>query len=432
MQYKRKYLLKVAKKVLNNQKITPSELSTLQSFEYKQQDSKFIETLKKCAFPLAIFTGFLFVTFAVYFDSMVAQMPAWTNMSPELLSGVDYIWDIIGEPIGKENIVYHLPNVVMYTFGFFGVKKIIESVEKRTWLQSVLAAQETINKKISTGTVDLDMKEHHSILFVGKGDFVGEQFVLDHPHNETVTVSERKPSYTDTWICYDLCTLYDDLKIVLSLADAKYAGEYLFFPVQDNQLFLPSATAFDLSPHKLDILIQNIRLIEKEEGWVENSIIIVGDAHHHSLVQTVNNKKVLPESEEVISLSSVAKKHSNTILIDPSQLVIRKIIEIAAGRTIAFRATKEGVAEYRDRFYAKLTEAGYKSRDKDAVLTVGYDIFEDLTEQQALARNKDYLPVILSKQVKDAVIRNGYSNDEFIYVPELVLQELKKVTADTV
>ena len=58
-------------------------------------------------------------------------------------------------------------------------------------------------------------------------------------------------------------------------------------------------------------------------------------------------------------------------------------------------------------------------------------MFEDLTEQQTLSRKvNDYYPVVLSKQVKDALIRNGYGKDEFIFVPDLVLSELSHKTSE--
>lgn len=429
MNVNKKNILHITQKYRSHKPLTPNEIATLLEFNPVEKEKKLYSMLKEGAFPLALLCGFLFVLFSDFFDQkIVSSLPSWTNMSPELLAGVDYLWDFLGEPIGKENILYHLPNVILYTFGFFGIKKIIESVERKTWLESVLSTQELLKKDIEGGVLQLAMKKNHSLLFVGKGDFVAEQFVIDHPEDEVVTISENKPAYTSIWNCYDLCTLYDDLKRVLYLSDASSAGEYLFFPVQDNHLFLPNEHAYDLAPHKLDILIQNIRTIEKQEGWQKNRIIIVGDSSHQSYVQTVDSKQTIKGTQETISLESIAKQHDATILVDPTVLVLKKILKMAKGRNIVFRATKEGITEYKDRFYQRLTDLGYKPNKNTEMLTIGYDVFEDLTEQQALKKNKNYVPVILSKQVKDAVERNGYKKGEYLYVPELVLDELKRVT----
>ena len=111
---------------------------------------------------------------------------------------------------------------------------------------------------------------------------------------------------------------------------------------------------------------------------------------------------------------------------------LKKILTIANGRRIAFRATKDGLKEYKARFYSRLEKLGYKDTAKrKGVLTIGYDLFEDQTEQQTLSRIiDDYYPVVLSKTVRDALIRNGYREQEFLYVPELVLEILTKTAGE--
>lgn len=167
-------------------------------------------------------------------------------------------------------------------------------------------------------------------------------------------------------------------------------------------------------------------------GWNTKRIIIIGDKEHKSIVQSEDQHKVVPKSEDVISLGSITGKYANVTLLDPSDIVLKKVLELADGRKIVFRATKEGIAEYKDRFYNRLSLLGYKPHaDKKGILTIGYDIFEDQTEQQTLSRRiDDYYPVVLSKNVHDALLRNGYKRDEFLYVPDLVLETLTKAAAE--
>jgi hypothetical protein len=220
----------------------------------------------------------------------------------------------------------------------------------------------------------------------------------------------------------------EDLKNVIVRSSGQGCGEYVFFPVKDDQIFLPGDKDYDVSPHKLDLLCQNIRTIEKTNNWKTKRILIIGDKFHKSYVRSEDQTSVIKKSEDVISISSVASKYENVSIIDPSDVVIKKILEIAKGRKIVFRATKEGIKEYKSRFYDRLKKLGYRSSStKKGVLTIGYDIFEDQTEQQTLSRKIDgYLPVVLSKNVRDALIRNGYKENEFLYVPELVLEALTK------
>jgi hypothetical protein len=432
MQYEKTKLLKVAEKIERQRNITPDELTLLLSFEKAPGQSRLSTILKRTAVPLSLIAGFFFYAFPDDVTKLAVTLPAWTNFSPPILSGIDYLWNIIGEPVGKANILYHIPNIVLYSFGILGVKKLLDAVDKRTWLDRVLIAQNQLREQNTRGVTLFNLQKGHSILFVGKGDFIGMQFALNHPADELITISQTKPLYTNIWSYYDVETLYDDLKQVLIRADGEDAGEYIFFPVKDDQIFLPGEKAYDLSPHKIDILCQNIRTIEKELGWKPKRILIIGDKFHKSFVQSEDAKRVIAKSEDIISLTSIAKKYNDVSLLDPTDIVLNTIIKIAKGRKIVFRATKEGIAEYKARFYDRLSLLGYTyNPNTKGILTIGYDLFEDQTEQQTLSRKiDDYYPVVLSKSVHDALIRNGYKKSEFLYVPDLVLTTLSRVATE--
>ncbi len=66
---------------------------------------------------------------------------------------------------------------------------------------------------------------------MGKGDFIGEQFVADHEMDEVVTIAETKQSFTEVWNQYNVNSVYDSLKTVVERSSGKTAGEYLFPPV---------------------------------------------------------------------------------------------------------------------------------------------------------------------------------------------------------
>lgn len=424
-------LLAIARKIESGEPVTPSEMELISSFNRVAKEPAATTLLKQAAVPLALLFGFFFTVYPVQIEDFVSTLPAWTNLSPSVLAGVDYLWDIIGDPVGKANLLYHLPNIVLYAFGILGIKKLFEAIDRKTWVDRVRSAKRTLEEQTVSGTLHLDLPKGHSALFVGKGDFIGMQFVLNHPQ-KTVVIAETKPYYTNLWNYYNPETGFDDLKLAIEHTCDAITGEYIFFPVKDDQIFLPGPTAYDLSPHKLDILCQDIRSIEKANRWKTKRIIIVGDKHHTSFVQSEDKKGKLKNSEDRISLETISKKYDRVTLLDPTDIVLRKIIQIARGRKIVFRATKEGIREYKARFYERLEKLSKrKIPTKKGVLTIGYDIFEDQTEQQTLSRKiDDYYPVVLSKNVRDALIRNGYKSDEFIYVPDLVLAELSKEAAE--
>lgn len=266
---------------------------------------------------------------------------------------------------------------------------------------------------------------------MGKGDYIGAQFSISLNPADTITLSEHKPAYTSVWSRFRVGNPYADLTAALDRGQAETAGEYIFFPVQDQHLFLPSATAYNIPPHNIDLLCQNIRSIEAANGWDQNHIFIVGDRFHQSVVRTEDAQGVVEGTEEVISLESIAARYKAIDIVDPTDIVLQRILKLAQGRRIVFRATREGMTEYKARFYERLHLLGYRSGNHaKGTFTVGYDLFEDQIEQQTIcAKHDDYFPVVLSKNVFDALIRNGYQEDQFIYVPQLVIAELIRVAS---
>ena len=426
MNYQKKRLINLSNTVEEGGKLTPEEIKYLLNFEQKKEKSSINNWLKFLALPLSLALGFFSSVFPNDFSLFIRTLPPWTNFSPQFLAGVDYLWDLLGDPVRKTNIIYHIPNIALYSVSLFGIKKIFDSLEKRTWLDGVYTSQNKLKNLLESGKINLQLTKGHSILFIGSGDYIGTQFVLNHKPDEAITISKIKPIHTQFWNYYDVTSLYQDLKQIMERCDGKDAGEYLFFPVVDNEIFLPGPKAYDVSPHNLDILCQDIRTIEKEMKWKSKRIIIIGDKFHKSFVQSEDQRSIVPKSQESITLATIAKKYSPVTILDPSDVVVEHIIKIARGRKIVFRATKEGLKEYKKRFYARLQSMGYKQLKKSkGILTIGYDLFEDLTEQQTLSRSiDDYYPVVLSKAVYDALIRNGYKKDEFLYVPDLVLTKL--------
>jgi hypothetical protein len=432
MNLEKKNLISAAQKITKNKQITPDEISLLLGFQKPQEETSLLTVFRRLAIPGSLLVGALFTIYPEVVTQLVSYLPHWTNLSPKVLLGVDYLWDFIGEPVNQPNILYHLPNIIFYSFGIVGLKALIDKIENRTWLEKVLDAQTTLLKNIQQGTLTLKMRKGHSLVFVGKGDYIGMQFTLNHSQNNAVTISQAKPTYTDIWNYYDISTSFDDLKDVIKRCDGANAGEYIFFPVKDNSIFLPGECDYDLSPHKLDIICTNIRNAEKEIKVAPKRIVVIGDKHHKSVVYSEDKTGVIENSEDVITLQSISERYENVTLLDPTDIVIKKIIEIANGRKIVFRATKEGITEYKVRFYERLELLGYGDFAKGSgVLTIGYDIFEDQTEQQTLSRKvDDYYPVVLSKNVKDALMRNGYTKSQFLYVPELVLSTLSEVARE--
>lgn len=427
--YSRKKLLHIAQAVQKGDRISPEDISYLNGFTHNNDEHSVVTFLKNSAFPIAVLCGAVLAANSDFFDGIFSYLPSWTNLNPAFLSGFDYVWSIIGNPVEKSNIIYHIPNIVMYSAGFISIKSIIDSIKKRNWLDIVTDGQAALRQKITDGTLAYQLESGHSILFVGKGDFIAMQYSEDHNPDQCITLAEIKPPYTDIWNIYKTESHEADLKNALDRVEASDAGEYIFFPVQDKHLFLPSPTAFDMPPHRIDLHCQNIRKLEKTNKWARNPIFIVGDKYHKSIVRTENKTGLVDGTEDIISIETIAKRYPQVKIVDPTEIVLKHVLKMAHNRKIIFRATIEGIEEYKKRFYQRLDKLGYGENPKaKGVFIVGYDIYEDQIEQQKLCgKLDDYYPVVLSKNVYDALISNGHKDSELIYVPDLVIEELRKL-----
>ena len=241
--------------------------------------------------------------------------------------------------------------------------------------------------------------------------------------------SNRQP-YTDLWGKYAVTEGDEGLSRVLEQNNAEDAGEYVLFPVLDEHLFLPGKNDFDIAPHRVDIAVQRIREYEKEKGWKKKRIIIVGDNEQKSNFFTTSKKGVIESQPDEVSLRTIAADYENVTVVDPTVTTLKKIIEIADGKQILFRSSDQGVEKYSKKFHHRLSLLGYEP-SKDETLTVGYDISDLETEHQFVSQKQSgYLPVILSRDVFDELVKSGFQDDTYIFVPRLVKRELQKLVAE--
>ncbi|MBC8173306.1 MAG: hypothetical protein H7X71_05300, partial [Chitinophagales bacterium] len=378
-----KDLLAIAEKIREKKPILPSQANKICGFKLTDKKNSFQNFLVKIALPASIVLGMSQAAFPAFYANLVTTLPAWTNMSTNLLNAVDYVWGIIGKPVKQNNIIYHVPNIFLYSFGVFGVKKLFEFVRRKTWLDKVNDAKAILDKQIEKGIVNYELDAHHSILFVGRGDFIGEQFSINsHPDN-AITLASSRPVYTDHWVKYDTSNSFSLLEKALKHSDGKGCGEYILFPVKDTELFLPGEREYDISPEKVEILIHTIRDVEKNNQWEAKRIIVVGDKKQITSVRTETKKSILENSLEDISLVSIDKDIRKVTILDTTDLVMKEILKRFPARKIYLRTSLDGSNAYKKRFFDRLDELGYDD-DADSKLSVviGYDIYEEQVERE--------------------------------------------------
>lgn len=423
----RKNLSGIAQKVRNHHPLTPSQVETLLSFELNDKESSMLKILSTVALPLALLLGYLMAAYPAFFENLVARFPSWTNLSGTQLLGVDYLWNILAYKVNKVNIIYHIPNIVLHSFGILGVKKLTEYIRSKSWLDKVLEAKKMIESNVQKGTQKFELKYGHSILFVGNGDFVAHHYDAVTSNDETLTVAASKPDYTNVWIKYEIGSPFSRFKETLELSNADTCGEIVFFPVTDQHLFLPGEDDYDISTDRLEVIITAIRDIERINNWKESRIILVGDKHQKNILQTETKEEVLNHTLEIVSLESIQKKFPNVLVIDPTDLACAELLKIFPTKQFLFRSSIHGSQTYKDRFYQRMEDLGYKGAEEK--ITVGYDLLEEQIQRETYhTALQNYFPIVLSKGVLDAIKRQKLPESNFIYVPDLVIKKLKELT----
>jgi len=420
-------LIKVAGMVKNADRINADLVEPFLNHTFPET-SKFSKIMLKIAAGISLFFASVLVIFPEVGEKLIEILPGYFLLPDRAAKALDYVWGLVGKPVGKQHLMYHLPNIIIYAFGVAGVRQLWRRIHKNNWKDLVEASQEKLSEMITGGTARFAFPSGFSLLFTGDGDRIAKSLVIDDP---TIgpTMSSVQPRYTNLWGQYQAAEGDEGFEQVLEQFNTEDAGEYVLFPVVDDHLFLPGMHEFDVAPHRVEIAVQRIRDFEKEKGWAQKRILIVGDKEQKSRFVTASSNGRIESHNDDVSLRTIATEYENIIVADPTDITLRKIIEIADGRQLFFRASDQGAEKYTKAFYHRLSLLGYEPT-KDTALTVGYDISDLETEHQVIShRRSEYLPVILSRDVFDLLSKSYLRDSAYIFVPRLVKQEIQKLVA---
>lgn len=423
----KKHLISLANRIKSGDPIEAEDADWFLNFTF-QEISPVSRAMLKLAAWISLFFASVLVIFPEVGEWLIGVLPGIFLLPERLARALDYIWGLVGEPVGKQHLMFHLPNIIIYAFGVAGLRQLWRRINKNNWKDLVRSSQEKLAEMVDNGTARISFKPGFSLLFTGDGDQIAKSLVLDNPLIGP-TMSTVRPLYTNLWAMYRTSDGDEAFERVLEMYNTRDAGEYVMFPVVDEHLFLPGPHEYDVAPHRVEIAVQRIRTFEREMGWPAKRIIIVGDKEQRSHFVTSSRTGRVASPDDEVSLRTIMADHDQVIVADPTDITLRRIIEIADGRQIYFRASDEGADKYSDAFYHRLSLLGYEPT-RETGLTVGYDISDLETEHQIVAgKRTEYLPVILSRDVYDLLSKNYLRDSSCIFVPRLVKEELQKIVA---
>lgn len=423
----KKKLIRLAKQINAGERIS-AEVAALFLDHRFPDNTSFGKFMLRVAAWISLFFASVLVIFPEVGEKLIEILPDFFLLPERLAKALDYLWGLVGKPVKKQHLMYHLPNIIIYAFGVAGIRLLWRKIHKNNWKDQVEEARKKLETAVVEGTGRFDFAPGFSLLFAGDGDRIAKSLVLDDP-TLGPTISSVRPNYSRLWGRFSAQDGEDGFEKVLDQFNAKDAGEYVLFPVVDDHLFLPGPEEYDTPPYRVEIAVRRIREFEKSQDWEKKRILIVGDREQASRFVTASENGIVESEIDRVTLNSIARTYENVTLVDPTDVTLQKIIEVADGRQILFRASVRGDEKYRAAFYHRLALLGHKPA-REGSLTVGYDVTDLETEHQIVAKgHSDYLPVILSREVFDLLSERYLSRGQFIFVPRLIKKELQKLVA---
>ncbi|MFT7593254.1 MAG: hypothetical protein ACI8R4_000567 [Paracoccaceae bacterium] len=299
-------LIKVAKMIKEEDRIDVDLVTPFLSYKFKET-SAFSKMMLRVAAGLSLFFASVLVIFPEVGEKLIEMLPGYFLLPERAAKALDYVWGLVGKPVGKQHLMYHLPNIIIYAFGVAGVRQLLRRIHKNNWKDLVEASQEKLAKTISEGTARFTFPHGFSLLFVGDGDGdqIGRSLVKDDP---TIgpTLSSKRPLYTPLWGEYKVALGDEGFDRALNRFNAEDAGEYVLFPVVDAHIFLPGMLEYDIAPHRVEIAVRRIREYEKERGWAPKRIVIVGDKEQKSRFVTASSDGRIETMDDDVSLRTIA------------------------------------------------------------------------------------------------------------------------------
>jgi hypothetical protein len=274
------------------------------------------------------------------------------------------------------------------------------------------------------------MPANYTGILVGDGDPLADEITRSKPMTETLLFGTQKPKTTDLWVYLNNEASISDLAAAFETADFSKCGRIILLPVQSQHMVFPPNDATDIAPDKLEDLLRNIRVLDKKRmaegppGTQPIRMIVVGDRKQSTVIHTYDKVTQLPIEKRttVITLETICESSGTDLtVIDPTDLLLQRVMELAGGARIAFRGTEDSHQTYEMQFNERLRELNYKVTQPDRIFQMGYNITDDPT----VADPHNSAAVILTSSARDALVEKGYPLERILYIPGMVMHEME-------
>ncbi len=318
----------------------------------------------------------------------------------------------------------HLPFLLLEGAAVWGAVKTLPNwFRARGKKQQVKEAQRTITETISKGEFQYNMAPGHTAAFIGLGDPLADRLQQIKNADEVMLYSQARID-NQVWQLLTKNGQQEQIFRGLDQGDFKNAGEVLLLPVKSEDMFLPDKTGHDMTIDEIAAMINVVDEYCQSRGLPKKKVIIVGSKGMEESYVRRNSEGQSEESKqtlaELVDDLNKQRESASIEIIDPTEIIMRRIITLANGKTVSFVSTKESDQRYGQRFYEQLEAMNYQPTVPGSV-NVLYNITDIPT---GVRTGKDDIAVILDPSNKRGLQTKGLLEENIIVVPDVALQAL--------
>lgn len=345
--------------------------------------------------------------------------------------------------------VEHMANILFYLMIASGAAAGINFGMMRHRGRIISALQNQIKPKIAAGELTIEMEEGHSALFAGRSDKCANRLQEGLKPGMAMVYAEVRSGDGQMWIRKDKNKNPDEVSKEFDLGDFDKAGKVIIFPVKEEDTILPGDDGHDMNFAQIRALVTSIDRYCKQNRINSKRIYIVGSSlisetyatRNMTTGKTTKNRDTL--AGLIGKLNRGRDENAKIEIVDPTKLVMTKILEITGKKKLRFHCTEESMRRYGKRFQERLALAGHRQNHtgqrtrrkhqnqtmspKEETITIHYNITDIDSLNLEGEDMSNHVVVLLDPGMKATAIAQGVPEQNILIVPEIVNDELTRL-----
>ena len=312
----------------------------------------------------------------------------------------------------------HLPFLFLEAAGGYGALRTIPKwLSLRGKGERAREQQTLARERVASGGMQFKMAEGHTAAFVGGGDWLADRLQEVKPRDQVMQYANLKLD-SSVWQKLPKQGRQEELFDALDRGDFQSAGEVLILPVKEEDMFLPGEEGHDISLDEIQSLVVVLDSYCESRNIDQKRVLIVGRKTMRETYVSRTDQNVFATSSFTLEerVGAMTANRPKIEIVDPTEIVIRKIAKLANGRRITTGGTLASDERYGSRFFQALKGiGGYKPANGAEEVKALYNITDIPTEVHVGRRD---IAVILDPSKKQTLLNKGVPEENIIVVPD--------------